>query len=64
MPGVDLSQLPAPNVLEEVSFEAILAERKAYFISLHAPEQQAAVAALLELESEPIVKLLEENAYR
>ncbi|MBZ0127150.1 MAG: baseplate J/gp47 family protein [Rhodocyclaceae bacterium] len=64
MNGVDLSLLPPPKVIEALSYEAILAERKAYYISLHPPEQQAGIAALLELESEPIVKLLEENAYR
>lgn len=62
--AVDLSQLPSPDIIESLEFEAILAERKAFFISLHPVEQQADVAALLELESEPIVKLLEENAYR
>ena len=45
-------------------FEAILAERKAYFIGLYPADQQAAIAATLELESEPVTKLLQENAYR
>lgn len=62
--NVDLSALPAPTVIESLSYEAILAERKAYFISLHPADEQPAVAAKLALESEPIVKLLEENAYR
>ena len=64
MPIVDLSQLPAPDVVETLDYETILAERKATFISLYPPEQQQAVARTLLLESEPIVKLLEENAYR
>ncbi len=64
MPIVDLSQLPAPDVVETLDYETILAERKATFISLYPPEQQPAVARTLLLESEPIVKLLEENAYR
>lgn len=61
---IDLSRLPAPDVVEMIDYEVILAERKAYFISLHPLEQQAAIAATLELESEPITKLLQENAYR
>lgn len=61
---IDLSQLPAPNVVEPIDYEVILAERKAYFISLHPVDQQAKAAATLELESEPITKLIQENAYR
>lgn len=61
---IDLSQLPAPTVVEKIDFEQILAERKAYYITLHPAEEQAEIAALLELESEPVVKLLQENAYR
>lgn len=61
---IDLSRLPAPEVVETIDYEVILAERKAYFVSLHPADQQAAVAAALELESEPITKLLQENAYR
>uniref|UniRef100_UPI003570E727 baseplate J/gp47 family protein n=1 Tax=Cronobacter turicensis TaxID=413502 RepID=UPI003570E727 len=64
MPTIDLSQLPAPDVVEELDFETILAERKATLISLYPEEEQAAVARTLALESEPIVKLLQENAYR
>jgi len=64
MTAVDLSQLAPPDVIETLDYEAILAERKAYYIGLWPAEQQAAVAALLELESEPVVKLLEETAYR
>ncbi|HFE3778821.1 hypothetical protein [Escherichia coli] len=29
MPIIDLNQLPAPDVVEELDFETILAERKA-----------------------------------
>jgi phage-related baseplate assembly protein len=35
MPIVDLSQLPAPDVVETLDYETILAERKATFISLY-----------------------------
>ena len=64
MPIIDLNQLPAPDVVEELDFETILAERKATLISLYPEDQQEAVARTLTLESEPLVKLLEENAYR
>lgn len=61
---IDLSQLPPPNVIEPLDFETILAERKARLIALHAEEEREAVTELLALESEPTVKLLQENAYR
>lgn len=61
---VDLNQLAAPDVVEELDFETILSERKATFISLYPVDQQEAVARTLTLESEPIVKQLEESAYR
>ena len=64
MATIDLSQLPAPSVVEELDYETLLAERKATLISLFPQEQQAAIARTLTLESEPIVKLLQENAYR
>ncbi|MGL6543346.1 baseplate J/gp47 family protein [Aeromonas caviae] len=64
MSTITLSQLPQPDVIEVLDFEAILAERKAYFIGLYPADQQAAIAATLELESEPVTKLLQENAYR
>lgn len=64
MNAVDLSQLPPPQVVDVPVFETLLAQRKADFIALHPPEERAAVAATLELESEPVVKLLQENVYR
>ncbi|MGF6091115.1 baseplate assembly protein [Pseudomonas sp. 18173] len=62
--AIDLSQLPAPQIVEQLDYEQILAERKAYAISLWPAEQQKEIAARLEMESEPLTKLLEENAYR
>ncbi|WP_333617441.1 baseplate assembly protein [Mixta calida] len=64
MATIDLSQLPAPDVVEVLDYEVLLAERKATLISLYPTEQQAVIARTLALESEPIVKLLQENAYR
>lgn len=62
--AIDLSQLPAPEVVEQIDYKQILAERKTYAISLWPVGEQAEIAARLELESEPLTKLLQENAYR
>ncbi|WP_339434530.1 baseplate assembly protein [Pseudomonas orientalis] len=62
--AIDLSQLPPPQIVEQIDFEQILAERKAYMISLWPADEQAQIAARLEIESEPLTKLLQENAYR
>lgn len=64
MSTITLSQLPQPDVIEVLDYETILAERKAYLVSLYPADQQAAITATLALESEPITKLLQENAYR
>ena len=61
---IDLTQLPAPSVVEVLDFETILATRKAHLVSLLPEAERAAVTALLELESEPATKLLEENSYQ
>ncbi|AOJ36570.1 baseplate assembly protein [Burkholderia sp. AU33423] len=61
---IDLSQLPSPDVVETIDYEALLAARKARFVSLYPADEQAEIAATLALESEPVVKLLQENAYR
>ena len=60
---IDLSQLPAPDIVDELDFETILAAKKARLVSLYPKEQQDEIAAALELESEPMVKLLQEGAY-
>ncbi|WP_312043998.1 baseplate assembly protein [Erwinia sp.] len=64
MATIDLSQLPAPDVVEALDYETLLAERKATLVSLYPAERQDAIARTLALESEPVVKLLQENAYR
>lgn len=61
---IDLSRLPAPRVVEALDYEVILAERKAELLALYPPAQRPALAARLALESEPLTKLLQENAYR
>jgi phage-related baseplate assembly protein len=62
--AIDLSLLPAPTVVEALDFESILAERKARLVSLHPVDEQVDIAARLALESDPLNKLLQENAYR
>lgn len=62
--AVDLSLLPAPMVVEPLDYEQILAERKARLLDLWPSEERAEIEARLALESEPLTKLLQENAYR
>lgn len=62
--AIDLSQLPPPQIVEQIDYELILAERKAYAISLWPPEERPEIAARLDMDSEPLAKLLQENAYR
>ncbi|MDE9494698.1 baseplate J/gp47 family protein [Xenorhabdus bovienii] len=64
MPTIDLSLLPPPNVVEPLDFETLFAERKEALISLTPPAQREAITRTLALESEPVTKLLQENAYR
>ena len=60
---IDLSLLPAPAVVESLDFETLLQARKDRLVALTPAEDQAAMLTTLALESEPIVKLLEESAY-
>ncbi|MBP2850525.1 baseplate assembly protein [Dickeya oryzae] len=64
MSVIDLSQLPAPDIVTVPDFETVLAARKAAYLALFPADERDAVAATLALESEPVVKLLQENAYR
>lgn len=59
MAVIDLSQLPAPEVIEVLDYETIFEERKATFISLYPEDEQEAIARTLSLESDPIVKILQ-----
>ncbi len=56
MPIIDLNQLPAPDVVEELDFESILAERKATLISLYPEDQQEAVARKWMFKDGAVVK--------
>jgi len=64
MSAVDLSSLPAPQIIDVPDFETLLTARKARLVSLYPAELQEAVARALELESEPQLKILQENCYR
>ncbi|MDF7786479.1 baseplate J/gp47 family protein [Pantoea stewartii] len=64
MAVIDLSQLPAPEVIEVPDFETLLAERKENLIALYPADEQAAMRSVLALESDPLVKCLQENVYR
>ena len=61
---IDLSQLPPPVVVEPLDSETLFAQRKAAFIAMYPEDEQEEIARTLELESEPITMLLEENCYR
>ncbi|SUI67401.1 phage baseplate assembly protein J [Salmonella enterica subsp. enterica] len=64
MAVIDLSQLPAPQIVDVPDFETLLAERKAAFVLLYPADEQDAVRRTLALESEPVTKLLQESTYR
>jgi phage-related baseplate assembly protein len=65
--AVDLSKLPMPAVVEVISFEQLITEAKTIFLQYMAavtPDAVEALEAVLKLESEPMVKLIEVMAYR
>lgn len=68
MSVIDLSQLPPPDVIEDLSYEQVLSGRKDGFLALvlkyEGEEARDRWARALERESEPVTKLLQENAYR
>ena len=64
MPTIDLSQLPSPQIIEELDFETILIDVKAVMVAAFPAEQQASVVAALSLESEPLNVIAQAMAYR
>ena len=60
---IDLTKLSTPEILEELDFEVLLANRKAKFLSLLTDSEQNIWQHRLNYESDPVVKLLEENCY-
>ena len=57
--NIDLSKLPAPKIIEELSFEKIFLEWKNDLKEI-CPE----LLEVLDLESEPVVKLMQVGAFR
>lgn len=57
--AIDLSGLPAPAVVEPLDAEAIIAEAKAWLLAV-----MPSLADTLDLESEPVTKLIELLSYR
>ena len=47
MATIDLSQLPAPDVVEQLDYESLLEERKTTLISLYPADQQEAISRTL-----------------
>lgn len=56
---IDMSKVPVPDIIETPDFEQKYSELKALFLSI-----DPAYAQIMQLESEPIVKLLQLAAYR
>lgn len=59
MSAIDLRRLPAPEVIDELDYEIVLAEWKADLSS-----KDPAFADVLNVESEPLTKLVQVGAYR
>lgn len=62
--NVDFSQLTPPQMIEVLDYEAILTDRKEALIARYDSTQQDNIRAILNRESEPLTKYLQENAYR
>lgn len=62
--AIDLSLLPTPDVLEEIDYETLLQQRKNALLERFSGDKRAEIEETLALESEPLVKQLQENAYR
>lgn len=56
---INLAKLPPAVIVQDVSFEAVLADLKADFIA-----RAADIDETIDLESDPVLKLLEVAAYR
>ena len=60
---IDLTQLPAPDAIEVFTFEQIFERKKQRLIELCPPDIRTAIAATLELQSEPLTIDLQQQAY-
>ena len=64
MATIDLSELPPPEVIAALDYEVILSDVKAQMVSAYPEDQQDAIAAAMELESEPLNVIAQVIAYR
>lgn len=62
--SVDFSQLAPPDMIETIDYEVILDQRKNDLINKYTGDEKAQITEVLNRESEPLTKFLEENAYR
>ncbi|OAV00224.1 MULTISPECIES: baseplate J/gp47 family protein [Moraxella] len=62
--SIDFKQLPPPQMIEALEYESLLQVRKDALISRFDAHEQPAIRALLDRESEPLTKFIEENCYR
>jgi len=60
----NLNDLPKSNIIKELDYEYLLSDRKNKLLSLFPLKQREILQARLELETDPLVKLLQESAYR
>lgn len=61
---IDLSLVPAPDLIDTLDFESILSDRKAALLALWPEADRPALTATLAIESEALTLFLEESAYR
>lgn len=61
---IDLSALPAPQVVEPLNFEALFSAFRADLLARIPGAARSSVASVLALESEPLTKLAQAIAYR
>lgn len=64
MPAVNISQLPEPDIIETLDFEAILEKWLSRYVEAWPPEQQPAVRAAVSMLSDPVRKVLEVAAWQ
>lgn len=63
MSEIDLTALPPPKVIDELSFEEIFETKKQQLLNLMPESCRAVIAEVLQLESEPLTIDLQQQAY-
>lgn len=64
MADIDIQNLPAPDIVEDIDYESILSQRKSDLLALVPEALRPSVDTTLAYESEPLTMLLQESAYR